>query len=49
MNNSRLFKIIYHLINNKHTTALKLSEELEVSIRTIYRDVNVLSGVGIPI
>lgn len=49
MSNSRLFKIIYYLLEKKQATAAELAAEFEVSIRTIYRDVEALSGAGIPI
>ncbi len=49
MKNSRLFKIVYHLINNNHTTASILAEDFDVSTRTIYRDIDALSEAGIPI
>ncbi len=45
----RLFQIIQFLRNRRVTTALWLSERLEVSERTIYRDIKdlILSGVDI--
>ncbi|CDO02959.1 HTH domain protein [Oceanobacillus picturae] len=46
---SRYFEIIYLLLDRKVVTAKELSEHFEVSTRTIYRDVDVLSGAGIPI
>jgi len=49
MQESRLFKIVYHLINNGQSTAPELAKMLEVSIRTIYRDIDSLSNAGIPI
>ena len=49
MNNGRLFGIIYHLLNTKKTTSTELSNLFEVSTRTIYRDLDVLSAFGIPI
>lgn len=49
MQESRLFKIIYYLLNKGHATAPELAEKLEVSVRTIYRDMEALSGAGIPI
>lgn len=49
MNESRLFKIVYYLLEKGKATALELSEKFEVSIRTIYRDIDVLSSTGIPI
>ncbi len=46
---SRLFEIVYMLINKKHITAKELAEHFEVSQRTIYRDIDILSQSGIPI
>lgn len=49
MQESRLFKILYHLLNQGHATAPELARELEVSVRTIYRDIDALSSAGIPV
>ncbi|MFD1174807.1 helix-turn-helix transcriptional regulator [Paenibacillus puldeungensis] len=46
---SRLFQIIYILLEKGTTTANELAERFEVSVRTIYRDVEALSQAGIPI
>jgi predicted DNA-binding transcriptional regulator YafY len=46
---SRLFEIVYILMNKKSTTAKELSEHFEVSSRTIYRDIETLCQAGIPI
>jgi predicted DNA-binding transcriptional regulator YafY len=45
----RLFEIVHHLRGRRLTTAKQLSEWLEVSERTIYRDVADLLASGIPI
>src|SRR5438309_460414 len=45
----RLFQIVQHLRARRLTTAAQLAERLEVSERTIYRDVRDLSLSGIPI
>ena len=45
----RLFQIVLILLNKKTITAKKLSEHFNVSIRTIYRDIEALSFAGIPI
>lgn len=45
----RLFQIVQYLRARRLTTAAKLAERLEVSERTIYRDVRDLSASGIPI
>ena len=45
----RLFQIIYHLLDKGYATAPELAEKLEVSVRTIYRDIDALSGAGIPV
>lgn len=46
---NRLFEIIYILLDKKQTTARELSQIFEVSIRTIYRDIDILSYSGIPL
>ena len=49
MQESRLFKILYHLLDKGQATAPELAERFEVSVRTIYRDIDALSGAGIPV
>lgn len=49
MQESRLFKIVYYLLDKGQATATEVAEKLEVSVRTIYRDIDALSGAGIPI
>ena len=46
---NRLFQIIYILLENKLVTAGELAERLNVSVRTIYRDIENLSSAGIPV
>ena len=46
---NRLLGIIYILMNKKTVTAGELAERFEVSVRTIYRDVEALSMAGIPL
>ncbi len=46
---TRLFEIVYILLDKKTATAKELSERFEVSSRTIYRDVETLSAAGIPV
>lgn len=45
----RLFQIVQHLRGGRLTTARQLSERLEVSERTIYRDIADLMATGVPI
>lgn len=49
MQESRLFKIVYYLLKHGKSTAPELSEKFEVSVRTIYRDIDTLSSAGIPV
>lgn len=49
MQNSRLFEIVYILLDKKKVTARALAERFEVSVRTIYRDIDALSVAGIPV
>lgn len=45
---NRLLGIIYVLMKNETVKAADLAERFEVSVRTIYRDVDTLSMAGIP-
>lgn len=45
----RLIQIVFLLLMHENITAEQLAEELCVSARTIYRDINILSIAGIPI
>ena len=49
MKNSRLFEILYLLLERQSLTAKELAQRLEVSERTIYRDIDALSAAGIPV
>lgn len=46
---NRLFEIIYLLLERGSVTAAELAEQFEVSVRTIHRDLDILSGAGIPV
>lgn len=45
----RLFQIVQYLRGGRLVTARHLAERLEVSERTIYRDIADLSGSGVPV
>ncbi len=49
MKNNRLFGIIYLLLSHDSMTAKELADYFEVSVRTIYRDIDTLSSLNIPI
>ena len=49
MKNGRLFEILYLLVEKRAVTAGELARRLEVSERTIYRDIDALSAAGIPV
>lgn len=49
MKESRLFGLLYTILERKRVTAKELAEKFEVSIRTIYRDLDALSASGIPV
>ncbi len=46
---NRLLGMIYILMRQGTVTAAELAERFEVSVRTIYRDMDTLSAAGIPI
>lgn len=45
----RLFQIVYILLDKKRITAKELADKLEVSTRTVYRDIDALAMAGIPV
>ena len=49
MKDNRLFKILYYILQKGKVTASELADKFEVSVRTIYRDIDSISGAGIPI
>ena len=49
MKENRYFQMIYLLLDKGQMTAPDLADYFEVSIRTIYRDIDILSSAGIPI
>lgn len=46
---NRFFELIYILLEKPTVTAVEFAERFEVSVRTIYRDVEALSQAGVPI
>ena len=49
MQSDRLFEIMYILMNKEKTTAAELAARFEVSVRTVYRDIDALCRSGIPV
>ncbi len=49
MKESRLFQILYYILEREKVTARELSEKFEISMRTVYRDIDWISSAGIPI
>lgn len=49
MKDNRLFRILYYILENGKVTASELADKFEVSVRTIYRDIDSISSAGIPI
>ena len=49
MKTSRLFNILMLLIEKRKVTSTELAQTFEVSVRTIYRDIDILAQSGIPL
>lgn len=45
----RLYAMTHYLLANRMSTAAELAQRFDVSIRTIFRDIDVLSSAGIPV
>jgi len=46
---NRLLEITLILLNKNTVTAAELADRFNVSTRTIYRDIDDLSGAGVPV
>lgn len=46
---SRMFEMLYILLDRERVTAAELAERLEVSVRTVYRDAQALCEAGVPL
>ena len=49
MQNSRLLEMLLLLMEKGNISAPKLAEQFDVSVRTIYRDIDALSAAGVPV
>lgn len=45
----RLVQMVFYIVSHGHVTAKELASYFQVSTRTIYRDINILSLAGIPV